>query len=203
LFSQLDADDRIRGKQFERICKWFLTNDPVYKHELRRVWLWDEWTGRWGGDADIDLVAEDRTGCLWAIQAKAYNPAYRVTKRDVNKFLAESGRDVFTYRMLIATTNLIDRIGERAIEDQDKRVTFFRLNDLLAADVDWPASPTALRPPRPRKPARPRKHQTEAITQVLKGFESADRGQLVMACGTGKTLTALLMLPPTSAAHDP
>ena len=141
--SRLDPDPLRRGKQFEHICKWFLTNDPVYKHELRRVWLWDEWPGRWGGDAGIDLVAEDRNGHLWAIQAKAYDPAYRVTKRDVNKFLAESGRQVFTYRMLIATTNLIDRIGERTIQDQEKRVTFFRLNDLQAADVDWPASPMA------------------------------------------------------------
>jgi predicted helicase len=155
LFSQLDADDRIKGKQFEHICKWFLTNDPVYKHELRRVWLWNEWTGRWGGDAGIDLVAEDRTGNLWAIQAKAYNPAYRVTKRDVNKFLAESGRQVFSYRMLIATTNLIDRIGERTIQDQEKRVTFFRLNDLQAAEVDWPRSPKDLRPTRSHQPARP------------------------------------------------
>jgi predicted helicase len=45
LVNQLDADDRVKGKQFEHICKWFLTNDPVYKHELRRVWLWDEWPG--------------------------------------------------------------------------------------------------------------------------------------------------------------
>ena len=61
LFSRLDADDRVKGKQFEHICKWFLTNDPVYKHELRRVWLWEEWPGRWGIDAGIDLVAEDNS----------------------------------------------------------------------------------------------------------------------------------------------
>lgn len=193
LFNQLDTDDRVKGKQFERICKWFLTNDPVYKHELRRVWLWNEWPGKWGIDAGIDLVAEDRQGHLWAIQAKAYNPAYRVTKRDVNKFLAESGREVFTYRMLIATTNLIDRIGERTIQDQEKRVTFFRLNDLETANVDWPRSPDDLRPTRPYKQARARKHQREAITQVLKGFGSTDRGQLIMACGTGKTLTSLFI----------
>jgi superfamily II DNA or RNA helicase len=193
LLTQLDPDPGQRGKQFEHICKWFLTNDPVYKHELRRVWLWDEWLGRWGGDAGIDLVAEDRTGHLWAIQAKAYAPNYRVTKRDVNKFLAESGREIFTYRMLIATTNLIDRIGERTIQDQEKRVTFFRLNDLQAADVDWPAVPTALRPARPRKPASPHDYQREAIKKVIKGFTLADRGQLIMACGTGKTLTALFI----------
>ena len=64
LFARLDPDPRVRGKQFEHVCKWFLTNDPIYKHELRRVWLWDEWPGRWGGDAGIDLVAEDRDGQL-------------------------------------------------------------------------------------------------------------------------------------------
>jgi hypothetical protein len=26
LFNQLDADDRVKGKQFEHICTWFLTN---------------------------------------------------------------------------------------------------------------------------------------------------------------------------------
>jgi superfamily II DNA or RNA helicase len=201
LFARLDTDPRVRGKQFEHVCKWFLTNDPMYKHELRRVWLWHEWPGRWGIDAGIDLVAEDRNGRLWSIQAKAYDPTYRVTKRDVNKFLAESGREVFTYRMLIATTNLIDRIGERTIQDQEKRVTFFRLNDLQAAEVDWPRSPEDLRPVRPRKPARPRKHQREAIAKVLKGFECADHGQLIMACGTGKTLTALFINEEVGAAR--
>ena len=201
LFNKLEADVRVRGKQFERVCKWFLSNDPFYKHELRRVWLWDEWPGRWGGDAGIDLVAEDRNGHLWAIQAKAYDPAYRVTKRDVDKFLAESGRAIFSYRMLIATTNLIDRIGERTIQDQEKRVTFFRLNHLQAAHVDWPASPTALRPARPRKPARPHDYQREAIKKVIKGFDSADRGQLIMACGTGKTLTALFITEKLEAAR--
>ena len=61
LLSRLDADDRVKGKQFEHICKWFLTNDPLYKARLRRVWLWKEWTHRWSDtEAGIDLVAEDR-----------------------------------------------------------------------------------------------------------------------------------------------
>jgi len=156
LLANLDSDAQTRGRQFEHICKWFLTNDPVYRHELRNVWHWDEWEGRWGADAGIDLVAEDRNGNLWAIQAKAHDPKYRVTKKDVNKFLAESGREVFTYRMLIATTDLIDRTGERTIQDQEKRVTFFRLNDFRAADVEWPSSPRDLHPSQPREPVRPR-----------------------------------------------
>jgi predicted helicase len=42
-------------------------------------------------------------------------------------------------------------------------------------------------------PKRPLPHQREAIKHVMKGFDGADRGQLIMACGTGKTLTALFI----------
>jgi len=37
----------------------------------------------------------------------------------------------------------------------------------------------------------PRLHQQEAIDKVLSGFSIHDRGQLTMACGTGKTFTSL------------
>ena len=66
------------------------------------------------------------------------------------------------------------------------------LGDLRAAQVPWPRSPAALRPAKPR-PKRPRPHQRQAITAVLRGFEKAHRGQMIMACGTGKTLTALFI----------
>ena len=47
LFDQLDPDDNVRGKPFERICKWYLEHDPVYAGQLARVWLWKDWPGRW------------------------------------------------------------------------------------------------------------------------------------------------------------
>ena len=31
------------------------------------------------------------------------------------------------------------------------------------------------------------------MNEVVKGFDRADRGQMIMACGTGKTLTALFI----------
>jgi predicted helicase len=113
LFVQLDPDDNVRGKQFERICKWYLEHDPVYAGQLTRVWLWKDWPGRWypKKEAGIDLVAEHRDGTLWAIQSKAYDPAYSVTKEGMNSFLSESNRPQFSYRLLIATT---DRLGSTA-----------------------------------------------------------------------------------------
>ncbi|MGO8967663.1 MAG: hypothetical protein ACLQGN_29755 [Mycobacterium sp.] len=50
----------------------------------------------------------------WAIQAKAYDTATWITKRDVDTFLAESGRSEFSFRLLIATTNWIGRTAKHA-----------------------------------------------------------------------------------------
>lgn len=142
----------------------------------------------------IDLVAEDLDGRLWAIQAKAYKPENAVTKADVDKFLSESSRAVFSYRLLIATTDKRHHVARRTMDDQEKKVGFVGLSDLLTSEVDWPPRhPNDLRPSRPPKPARPREHQREAIRDVMKGFTKSDRGQLIMACGTGKTLTSLFV----------
>ncbi|MFZ2452722.1 MAG: DEAD/DEAH box helicase family protein [Methylovulum miyakonense] len=42
---------------------------------------------------------------------------------------------------------------------------------------------------KPKKTLRP--HQKTALDKVENGFQTADRGKLIMACGTGKTFTSL------------
>lgn len=74
----------------------------MHRAELKQVWLWDQGPGRDGRDIGIDLVAEDREGGLWAIQAKHYDPAYAIKKADLDSFLSASSRAEFTYRLLIA-----------------------------------------------------------------------------------------------------
>ncbi|MCB1132915.1 MAG: DEAD/DEAH box helicase, partial [Verrucomicrobiae bacterium] len=67
------------------------------------------------------------------------------------------------------------------------------VEDFEQSRVDWDHysltdGPAAL-PFRERKQLRP--HQATAIADVTAGFAAADRGQMVMACGTGKTFTSL------------
>lgn len=197
LLGNLAPDPRIRGQQFEHICKWFLTNDPLYKQRLRNVWLWKEWPDRPSDvEAGIDLVAEDADGYLWAVQAKAYAEFNPIPKSELNKFLSESNTRQFDQRLLISTTTGgLHRLAQRAVDAQDKPVAVVDLTDLRAADahLDWPESPADLRAPRPPEPVTPHDYQLDAIRDVAKGFEHADRGQLVMACGTGKTLTSLFI----------
>ena len=135
LLRGLDDQSSVRGRQFERICRWYLTTDPLYRRELKRVWLWDEWPSRWGADAGIDLVAEARDGDLWAIQAKAYDPRYRIKKSDVDTFLSESARPEFSFRLLIATTNEIGTTAKRTLEAQEKPGHLLFLADLERAAV--------------------------------------------------------------------
>ena len=103
LVGKFSPDEQRRGRQFERVCKWFLENDPEYRREVKQVWLWDDWPGRWGRDKGIDLVAETFDGKFWAIQSKAYALNHSVTKQDFDKFFSESSRKIISYRLMIST----------------------------------------------------------------------------------------------------
>ena len=182
--------DAVKGRQFERLVAWYLRNAPEYRSLVDRVYPWSEWPERWGADAGIDLVALTYNGDLWAVQAKAYARSYSIKKADVDSFLSESNRRQFSFRLLIATT---DHLGERAartIHEQEKPVGLKLFSQLRHEDVAWPESLARLEPQAPAR-LSPREHQVEAVTAVVNGFPAADRGQLLMACGTGKTLTGL------------
>lgn len=59
--------------------------------------------------------------------------------------------------------------------------------------VDWDTYSFEHRTPKPKLLAKKSlgPHQRAAIDAVREGWESHDRGQLIMACGTGKTFTSL------------
>lgn len=184
-------DPASKGLQFEHFVKWFLKNDPEWSTQIDHVWLWDEYPDRWGRDCGIDLVFKHKNNEIWAVQAKCYSPEYSITKADVDKFLSESNRNGIDKRLLIASTDQVGQNAKQVCNAQEKTVTHFLFSDFDKAAIDYPNDiaeiNTAKRKPRPT----PRPHQTEAIDAVEGGFEDNDRGQLIMACGTGKTFTTL------------
>ncbi len=175
------------GGDLERLCKWLLENAPEYRSRLTKVWLWQDWPGRWGADAGIDLIADDRDGGFWAVQAKHYDPAYAIKKADIDSFLSESSRPGFSYRLLIASTDHVGPTARRTLAAQEKPVGMLLRSQLELLEVAWPTSLAPLRPATPTR-KEPRPHQREAIQDCANALASTDRGQLVMACGTGKTL---------------
>jgi superfamily II DNA or RNA helicase len=189
--SSLDADSGRRGKQFEQFVKWFLKNDPEWSTQVDQVWLWDEYPDSWGRDCGIDLVFKHKNGENWAVQAKCYAPTTQITKADVDSFISESNRDGIDKRLLIATTDLIGANAKQVCDAQDKPVTRFLLSHFEDADIEYPATLDDLPKAKRKDKPKPRNHQIEAIEAVSSNFKDVDRGQLIMACGTGKTFTTL------------
>ena len=190
-YSSLDIDPVKRGKQFEHFVKWFLKADPEWATQVDLIWLWEEWPERWGADCGIDLVFRHKNGEHWAVQAKCYSPDYDITKHDVDKFLSESNRPLIQHRLLIATTNRIGGNAKQVCDGQEKPVIRFLLSDFERSVLEYPANLGELSQAKRKAPPEPRDHQIEAITAVVQGLQAADRGQLIMACGTGKTYVTL------------
>ncbi len=189
-YNSLDPDPAKRGKQFERFVLWFLKADPEWATQVDQVWLWDEWPGRWGPDCGIDLVILHKNGGHWAVQVKCYAPGYDITKHDVDTFLSESSRkEIITHRLLIATTDGIGANARRVCDDHG--VIRFLLSDFEKSALDYPANINELSQAKRKPRPEPRDHQVEARAAVVHGLQTADRGQLIMACGTGKTYVTL------------
>ena len=187
----LSADSTRKGREFELFVKYFLKVDPEWKTQVEEVWLWDEFPSRWGPDCGIDIVFRDKNGGNWAVQAKCYASEYEITKSDVDRFLSESNRKEIQRRLLITTTDRINANAKRVCEAQDKSVVRYSLSNFENAIVDFPSHIDQLVNIRRGSSPTPKPHQLEAIEAVCKGFIYEDKGQLIMACGTGKNYTSL------------
>ena len=184
-----------KGVLFERLMREYFQIDPIYKQRFTDVWLWKEWAELKGldrTDRGIDLVAQEREGGACAIQCKCYSPTTRISKRDLDSFIAESSREIYTSRIVIDTGGEWGSGAVSAIEGLSPACNVIRFGDLANRPIDWPdlscEDPEQLKR---QEPFSLRQHQQEAFHDVVNGFNDSDRGKMIMACGTGKTFTAL------------
>ena len=193
-FRAAAVTEREKGTYFEELTLAYLMNEPTYQDLYSNVWTYAEWAKRQGLDAKdsgIDLVAKTAgTDEFHAVQCKFFAPDYKVQKADIDSFFTASGKRPFTHRIIVATTDLWSEHAEEALRDQQTPVTKIDLQALESSLIDWTkfepkAAPVLL----PKKELRP--HQADALKVVTAGLAEADRGKLIMACGTGKTFTSL------------
>lgn len=185
--------EREKGAYFERLAVAFIKNDPGMVQEYEDSWLFSDWakTHRLDGrDIGIDAVAKIRgEDSFCAIQCKFYREGHHIQKGDIDSFLSSSQTRHFSRGLIIETTGAAWSVNAEALLDE-LNVTCIGLDRLEASPIDWEAwfqreeitvaAPKALRP-----------HQRDALMAVQAGLAEADRGKLIMACGTGKTFTGL------------
>lgn len=188
------ASEREKGTYFEELICAYLRNEATYRDLYDKVWMYGDWAkeqGLDGRDTGIDLVARAQgTGEYHAIQCKLYAEGYKVQKKDIDSFFTASGKAPFSHRIIVTTTNNWSEHAEDALQGQQPPVSKIDLQALEDSQIDWakyqPNQAVALKAKK-----KLREHQQTALNAVATGLKDAERGKLIMACGTGKTFTSL------------
>ncbi|WP_208431758.1 DEAD/DEAH box helicase [Bartonella schoenbuchensis] len=186
---------RDKGTYFERLALAYLTHDPAQCGEYENVQTFKDWAKENGWDArdtGIDLVAKLRKeDGFAAIQCKFYDADYRIRKKDIDSFISASGKSPFKRRVVIDSTEKPwSDNAETMKEGQSIPVIRINLSDMQQSPIRWEIfvakNQIVLAPKKDL-----RVDQKEALDAVRAGLAEADRGKLIMACGTGKTFTSL------------
>ncbi len=189
----------VQGRRFERLVQAALREHPgeYGRERFEEVWLWNEWPDRtargYGQDIGIDIVASQTPaygGGLCAVQCKFHDG--QVPTRGVDSFLSASGTADFVSRLLVATAP-VSKNGMIKIRRADPRCEVLSTSEMDRWVDDWREVADT---PERLEIAPPPKHdlypfQRDAVDRISGGFRDADRGQLILPCGTGKSLVAL------------
>ena len=184
---------RERGTLFEKLVLSYLRNEPTYQRLYKNVWALGDVPVEYGipkKDTGVDLVAEQFNGELVAIQAKFYQN--KVGKSEINSFVAELGKSYYQRGLIVSTVNDWNKNARETIDHNEKGIEIIGLSDLRNSQIDW----TQYSFERPevvtiKEPKKLRAYQETALEYALEHFATNDRGQMIMAPGTGKTFTSL------------
>lgn len=203
-YRKISFSERDKGDRFERLMQAYLQTDPLYAYRFKKIWLWNKFPGKkdfGGSDTGIDLVALTFEGDYWAIQCKCYQATTTIDKPEVDTFLSTSSKEFrgenlkttkFSQRLWISTTNKWGPRATETIKNQDPPFIRINLYELQQAPIDWKKLDEGISGEQSRIGKRELlPHQKEALEKTHIYFKSADRGKLIMACGTGKTFNSL------------
>ena len=185
-----ESSDQVRkGTEFEKL--WLKLMKGMPDLDVRDAWRWRDWPKREGltemdaGDPGIDLVAETNDGRLIAIQCKCYDDDAQIDRAGIDSFLAISAGRPFDARWIVATCELGQNAQKAVRTAAGPPITYVDFHKYAGETISGNKVVVEKRDPWPEQQA--------AIDNVVNRFSDpqTDRGQLVMACGTGKTFVSL------------
>lgn len=165
-------------------------------------------------DQGIDLIGYDNNDNVIPIQAKNYLKTNQIKREEVDKFFTEITTKSNKYNWnpvtawlvyngvlnkkaeerLVEINNLKDtNIKKIAVQELLQKIYYqHKIHDLKEIYIEkWLESVTV---EKIKTPKTLRAYQTEALDKAVQYYKDYDRGHMVMACGTGKTLTSLVMI---------
>lgn len=201
IISNLERENMVqrdRGTLFELLVTAYLKKEPMYARLFDEVWMLADVPDEYGipkKDTGVDLVARNReTGELIAIQCKYYSKETTIQKSHIDSFLNEVGKSYYAEGIIVTSTDKWSSNANDALLNRDKNIARIGLSQLRDSEIDW--SQFSFEKPQKvhlKSPKQPRTHQIPAIEAVVNGFDASDRGKLIMAPGTGKTYTSMVI----------
>ena len=194
-YRTIAKSEREKGTYFEALCIKFFENEPFYVDLFSKIQTYTEWAKEQnlsGKDTGIDLVATTKDGDFHAIQCKLYDADSKVSKAEIDSFLAAASKAYFKHRIIVSTTTTWSDNALETLDNQDPPVTKIDLDVLKNSTIDWSLF-AEKKEVIFKKKKELREHQSAALTNVKLGLyeQGLERGKLIMACGTGKTFTSL------------
>jgi primosomal protein N' len=187
--------EREKGTYFEELIRTYFRFEASYADLYSDVWLFADWAKAHGfsaKDTGIDLVAKPTAPGNSTPSSANATPRTTASGKPTS---TASSPPPAKRRSPSASSSPPPTTGVRERRGLPHRPALRRSTRSTSRTSKTPrstgrnTSPPPLPPSRPRKQLR--KHQGSAKTNVLLGLKSADRGKLIMACGTGKTFTSL------------
>jgi superfamily II DNA or RNA helicase len=193
-----------RGAAFEAFSTAILATDPKLQVEhiyrvadapsklMKKLGIVSE------ADNGIDRIIVDKIGRIIAVQQKFHlRPEQNVVYSDLPTFFQQATN---ISHHLIATTAVSVNLGKKVVRNlsmpEKNTMTVMGLDahmdlkkDHIARAVEWLAGKVKTTGTR----FTPKQHQITAINDVTKWLRKNDRAIHHSACGTGKTLSSILM----------
>ena len=178
-----------RGKRFELLIKQFLEKDSVYSDKFIKVETWTEYADNHDisrKDLGIDLVGTDKYGTECAIQCKCYNDDSILGKSDIDTTYAEAAKHPKMNKFMIVFTGA--SIGQNAeLQTKETNTIVLMQDELSKCSIDWTEHHVNFI----KEVKNLYDYQEKAVNNIVTSLANNDRGKLIMACGTGKTLVSL------------
>jgi len=202
-----------KGNSFELLVKLYLSTEPIYKSNLKNVWLHSEIPQRVidklnlpQPEIGIDILAEDKNSEYWVIQCKFHqDPARNVGLQEVSTFFAITEREqtskYISQRLICTSAYAISNKITKNYPNKLGYLTFYEFSELKKDHFDCFRSlligEKVFYPPR-----KPRVHQIEAL-DAFGSYVSdnrSSRGKIIHPCGSGKSLTGFWCFEMISAS---
>ena len=202
----IDDQGSKAGILFEDFAKLYFSYDPRVCTDYKNVWLFKECPDQvkknlnlGAIDYGVDLVLEDKEGLYTVVQCKfRFDESTNLswTKDKIANLFAEGDRaDHF---LVFTNAAGVDKHSKGKKGDNFSMITS---GNLLGLTEEVIKSMAAKKEASSIQKYIPRPYQRKAIDDVINGFNKANRGQLILPCGAGKTLASMWIMQEMKANH--